>query len=447
MLNYGKKYKLGKKEFATRVDGVVIAVRRVIALRDIPLHGVKSGDVGGYIESKANLEQDGDAWVGGNAFVSGRSRIRHNALATDDAIIHSNASGLFQWVGGNAVVKDFAIVRGTTFVIQGNVIIQDNARLTDSNASNNVIVKDRAEVVKSSLNHNAVIKDDASIESLKVQHKAVISGNARLVNSLVIDAAVVTDYARCTNSGISGTSFVGGNARVEDSKIRDNTRILDRVKINEGTICEGNTQLSGDLVIPPGHYIFNKVMEGETTEYFGAIKQNKEIATTPELSHVDKTVASIETKITEFDLGKVVSDIEQEYKSYSADIVKLIKYPVMVDPSVSQTQEFLFTLRQAKRFTGDEDAQRELAEKLERSFMIAEANALKVSSSAYSDEERKRATDAKQFINKACDDTSSIVEKKNSFRATMKALEGVVALPEEAIDAYREKIGLLEIEA
>jgi hypothetical protein len=52
---------------------------RIRALRDIPLYGVKAGDLGGFVESEKNLSQDGDAWISGNALVSGNARIEHDA--------------------------------------------------------------------------------------------------------------------------------------------------------------------------------------------------------------------------------------------------------------------------------------------------------------------------------------------------------------------------------
>ena len=42
---------------------------RIRALRDLPWHGVTAGDLGGYVEGVDNLS--GDAWVSGDAMVSG----------------------------------------------------------------------------------------------------------------------------------------------------------------------------------------------------------------------------------------------------------------------------------------------------------------------------------------------------------------------------------------
>ena len=48
---------------------------RIKALVDIESKFVKVGDEGGYIEAEKNLDQSGDAWVSGNARVSGKYRI------------------------------------------------------------------------------------------------------------------------------------------------------------------------------------------------------------------------------------------------------------------------------------------------------------------------------------------------------------------------------------
>lgn len=94
---------------------------RIRALRDIPLHGVKAGDVGGHISRCSNLSQEGDCWidhsstaaddskVSGNAIVFGGSRVFGSAVVCGDArvknsYIHDNAR-----VEGNAVVVNMPV--------------------------------------------------------------------------------------------------------------------------------------------------------------------------------------------------------------------------------------------------------------------------------------------------------------------------------------------------
>ena len=58
-----------------------IKLFRIKATRDIPVLGVKKGDLGGLVEKESNLSQDGDAWVYGNARVFGDARCLEEARA------------------------------------------------------------------------------------------------------------------------------------------------------------------------------------------------------------------------------------------------------------------------------------------------------------------------------------------------------------------------------
>lgn len=69
-----------KYEFTgeTRALSSTIILHRIRAVIDIPSAGVNAGDIGGWIESDSNLSHDYDARVGGNAWVSGDTRINSN---------------------------------------------------------------------------------------------------------------------------------------------------------------------------------------------------------------------------------------------------------------------------------------------------------------------------------------------------------------------------------
>ena len=74
---------------------------RIRALRDIPRHGVRAGDLGGWVAGEANLAQDGDCWVADDAQVFGGARVYGQARVYDDA-----------QVSGEARVSDEACVFG-----------------------------------------------------------------------------------------------------------------------------------------------------------------------------------------------------------------------------------------------------------------------------------------------------------------------------------------------
>ena len=68
-----------------------IILHRIRALRDIPSAGVKSGDLGGWIEKESNLSKYGDAWVFGYARVYGGAEVCGNALVYGGAEVCGNA--------------------------------------------------------------------------------------------------------------------------------------------------------------------------------------------------------------------------------------------------------------------------------------------------------------------------------------------------------------------
>ena len=77
------KYKFTDEEkVVIGSDGTKHTVRRIMALRDIPRHGVKAGDLGGWIEKEENLSQNGaDSWVADDAIVFDKAKV----IAVPDA--------------------------------------------------------------------------------------------------------------------------------------------------------------------------------------------------------------------------------------------------------------------------------------------------------------------------------------------------------------------------
>lgn len=133
------KYKIINGDFL-ELDGMFLY--RIRALRDIPSHGVKAGDVGGWIEEEDNLSQEGCAWVGDDAKVYDGGIVCGNAIACGNAQVYSEA-GLFAsaklsgnavaahgaMVGETAQLKDDAFIKGEIFVNK-NAVLCGNARFT-----------------------------------------------------------------------------------------------------------------------------------------------------------------------------------------------------------------------------------------------------------------------------------------------------------------------------
>lgn len=171
-----KKYELTDETMT--VDGVTY--HRIRACKDFDVQGyhVKAGDLGGYVEIECNINQHGNAWVGGNAYVCG------NAWVNDNALVDGNA-----WVGGNTLVGDNAVVIGSArlygnaavigsaqvygnAIVSGNAIVNGNARV-----GGNVWVRDHAIV-----NGNAIVSGNAVvIGSARVSSNAVVNKPSHVI--------------------------------------------------------------------------------------------------------------------------------------------------------------------------------------------------------------------------------------------------------------------------
>lgn len=116
-----KKYELTEQTKEVFLDEIVL--RRIRALQDIPRHGVKAGDLGGWVQSESNLSQEGDCWVGDNAQVCERALVCEDAgvfgtaQVFDDARVMGRAE-----IAGCSIVKGGAIVGGDTGLLFNAII-------------------------------------------------------------------------------------------------------------------------------------------------------------------------------------------------------------------------------------------------------------------------------------------------------------------------------------
>jgi carbonic anhydrase/acetyltransferase-like protein (isoleucine patch superfamily) len=106
----------------------------------------KKGELGGYIEREVNLSQEGNAWVFGDAQVSGDARVSGNAWVSGDAQVSGDArvSG-DAWVYGDAWVSGDARVFGYARVY-GDAQVSGYARVSgDAQVSGNACLKSDAD--------------------------------------------------------------------------------------------------------------------------------------------------------------------------------------------------------------------------------------------------------------------------------------------------------------
>ena len=174
-MNEGKKYELTGIRCPNRLR-TSANVQRIRALRDINNPGmplIKAGDLGGFVESEANLRQDGECWVAADAVVAAQAKVSDNALVTGEA-----------YVGSSAVVEGNAIVSGRACVGH-HAVVTDHALVTDET---NVLA----------FSH---IEGDARVEG-----KALITERVTLTDTAIARGSVT----------VRGKDIIGGSVVMEE---------------------------------------------------------------------------------------------------------------------------------------------------------------------------------------------------------------------------------------
>jgi hypothetical protein len=110
-------------------------LHRIRAVRDFDNEAchVKAGDLGGWIESDKNLDQDYTAWVTDEAMVYGKASVAEEALVSGHAQVFGEAI-----VTGGAVVTDNARIFGDAFILDFVKIYGDTQFCGDTMVSDAV---------------------------------------------------------------------------------------------------------------------------------------------------------------------------------------------------------------------------------------------------------------------------------------------------------------------
>ena len=214
------KYKILYDQKEEIYDNVFIY--RIQALKDFD--DVKAGDIGGYVQSENNLSQEGNCWIYNNAIAYNNSsvidnaKIRNNVILSDNAIVmnesdikdaayifgNSHIMGKSQISGyphiddfsiiKDAILSDYIEIAGNT-TINGNVIIKDMCRITDSN----ICTYGMDEYP----NPKIIIDKGAWVENCEIRgYDIVISRDCR--DSEILDNAKIYSYLRDAKIGTNG---------------------------------------------------------------------------------------------------------------------------------------------------------------------------------------------------------------------------------------------------
>ena len=133
------------------------------------------GVLGGFIESEANLSQEGDCWVAENAAVYDNSKVMDNA-----------------WVEGSAR-------------IYGNSIICENCSIKGSPI-----------IISSEIRGNSRVAGEALINYSSLYNCASVMGNAELSYVRVFGLSTIKDFATVTNTDIEGDACISGKVWIKN---------------------------------------------------------------------------------------------------------------------------------------------------------------------------------------------------------------------------------------
>ena len=469
----------------------------------------ESAVVADYCRVRDDALVTGNATLTGVVDVSGDSIVKDNALLHGIITVKDKAviSGSTEIIAPDYIdaIKGFEIsenarimgkpkIKGRGFV-KGSALIKGEPKITHIEMSGNSIVSGSPSI------HVCILEDAAQIFDYAEVWTATLRGNSRVYgHSSIFTSDYFTQlkdnvrvYGRCRIFGANGypattlsddVSVYGSATIKEGCQVSGTSDISGEAFLQESCIISGNSKISGPAPLPPS-YIANGLVQdssgmtlrGNSTgnpvtragsnftnsspnktnaNYIGAYGASpissalKRQSPAPVVKTEDATPAAKSIEPIRLELAEIVAKVEQDYDTYKNDVVKLIKYPTMVDLKDELTLNFTFALRKAKReisFGQNAEKMEESVETLERAFLAAESNAQKIGPSNYSDQEVKKTNTAKQMLSVALDEDASENERRISFKQAFKILEGIIAVPDTAIETMKQRVGLKELEA
>lgn len=168
-----------------------------------------AGDLGGWVEKEANLEQSGNAWVAGEAKVYGDAKVTSNSYVGDEAVVSGKASVGSSYVRNKARISG-GYVNGEVYdnAVQTAGSVSTYAKLYGSAQNNGCMITDGGKVYG-----NAIVTGCEVHENVEVYGNAHIYGqDVRLWGDVkVYDSAKIGSTSQIY---IKGTTYIYGNAQV-----------------------------------------------------------------------------------------------------------------------------------------------------------------------------------------------------------------------------------------
>lgn len=236
-------------------------VYRIRAMRDIHRHKVKKGDLGGFVQFKENLSQEGDAWVDGEAKVLGKStRVEGNAYVGFHAVVKDGSR-----ITGNSTISRWATlsnvqVTGTNVDVFGKTILT-NVSLTGKD----IDIDNNAQLENCIIEGTSIkIFEQAELHGVHVQPRTEslsIMGNVKITNEtaqkLRIDGYDIqidedVDIQEC--HGIFGRDIhMTGHVSLKNGVLVEGIQI----DLTDAAFVEGKVKIASNVELKECVHIFN----------------------------------------------------------------------------------------------------------------------------------------------------------------------------------------------
>lgn len=153
---------------------------------------------------------------------------------------------------------------------------------------------------------------------------------------------------------------------------------------------------------------------------------------------------------------EVHGQTDARWLEYEIDVAKLLDFPLMTDMSNPLTIAFHKARRRADLLrpaspddlAGDREAQLEYRDAVHdyvTAFDVAEAEAIRLRRSTFSDEDQQRIARAQSLLKLAEDEAATPQERQNAYNRAKAELEGIIALPAATRESIERKlVGELE---
>lgn len=226
-----KKFELDYSSSTTYQGRTLYRIKALMNFTTTSGEIIYKDELGGYVQSEKNLDQNGTSWIFKGAIAMDDARVLNNAQLHHDALIKDKA-----------IIKDKASAHNNV-KITGHACVSQEAVITrNAQITNHATVHGKAFVTG-----DAIVSGFATIaDKAQIQEQATIKGHA-----FVDHQATISDYAEINdNAHVTGNAYINDHANICDyARIEGHANISSYATICDYAVIKGHTHVSDELVI------------------------------------------------------------------------------------------------------------------------------------------------------------------------------------------------------